>query len=164
MKKNLFKLSFFLTFIIFFLKYANLFAGEIGVDLYGISYHYDKDMYFNKDERSRKHLEEINPGIGIRYNFFENDYLIFGIITGIYDNSEEVLTKYLGLSNKVKIYKGLSCGIDFAFFDTKSYDQRFFPVPTITFRYKQIALNFVWMPDPYTPAVALYGTVFTVKW
>jgi hypothetical protein len=63
-----------MIFISLFMWNGNLNAGEIGVDLYGISYHYAEDTYFNKDEYKYKHLNEFNPGIGIRYNVFENDY------------------------------------------------------------------------------------------
>ena len=56
-------------------------AGEVGIDIFGFSYHPDRR------DSSGKKLNEFNPGIGMNYIFHETNRSIFSADAGVYRDS-----------------------------------------------------------------------------
>ena len=143
-----------------------LYAREVGLDVYGVSYHYKQKVYYIHTEHGyqKKRYNELNPGIGLQYTFYENGANSLSGGGGVYKDSMEHTAKYGGFGYKRLIAGGLSAGVYLIYFDTKSYTKHFAPLPNIAYRYKNAAVNLIWIPDPEVPALALSITLFIHKW
>ena len=131
---------------------------DLGLDIYGLSYHY-KGVYAGDDYKKNKILNEVNPGIGLRYIFKKLNNNIFSVNFGVYLDSGENNAKYAGLNWQYYATNYFGAGISLNYFETPSYNQSVAPIPNITLKFNKIAANLMWIPNPNEPAVGLSFTL-----
>ncbi|MBI5417718.1 hypothetical protein HZA55_07205 [Candidatus Poribacteria bacterium] len=136
----------------------NVFANEFMFDIYGLSHHYKTKSYINK-YNNKKNFNELNPGLGLRHVFLDEKKYAMSALIGFYKDSMENNANYFGFSYKYKITEDFYAGVDLGFFETKSYDEHVFPLPTLTYHAENFAVNLIWIPSNTTPALGLSLTI-----
>jgi hypothetical protein len=119
-------------------------AGELGLNVYGASYHLDRDRAraFGLDN-------ELNPGLGLRYKdawLPQWDWFAEG---GAYQDSGRNTAKYAGIGALWKTTWGLRLGGALAVMNSDSYNRgRTFvaPLPVAAFEWRRVTLNAVYFP------------------
>jgi hypothetical protein len=118
-------------------------ANELGVNLYGLSYHF---------ERSRaKELgfdNEVNPGLGLRYRIPRENFDWF-LDGGAYRDSGRNTALYAGGGAFWKPTERLRLGGALAFFHSDTYndgDAFVAPVPLAAYEWRALTLNVVYFP------------------
>jgi hypothetical protein len=135
-------------------------AGEIGINIYGLSYHPDRR------DSAGKSFNELNVGIGLNYALYETHRSIFPIEGGIFKNSGGDVAKYIGAGYLFKFGRGISAGGEAVYFDSKTYNNghpAFGIVPMVSYRYKPLSFTVMYLPKykniNQNAAFGLYGTV-----
>lgn len=144
-----------IIFILLCLNSNIVFSSEIGIDIYGRSYHY-KNLF----EKNIQNYNETNPGIGLRYTFYNLEQTFFSLHLGGYQDSLRNETKYFAINWQYSLFSFFSVGLALTYFDTESYRLNMAPLPNASFRFHNIALNFIWFPDPKEPCIAISITFF----
>lgn len=140
---------------------VRLSAVELGVNVYGFSYHLDR-----RDEFGRK-FNERNPGVGVNASFLERHRSTYYLEAGIFEDSYNYGAKYVTVGYDYRLYKGLSIGTLIGFYDSRAVTNEGFAlvaVPLLSFRYHAVKLHLVHLPEfpginPY-PSFAFYATVY----
>jgi hypothetical protein len=135
-------------------------AAEFGINLYGMSYHLDR-----RDVTGYR-FNERNPGLGLRYVIAVRAKSQYYAETAILEDSYRRAAKYVTFGYGYQLYRGLSIGVLFGLYDSRSVAENavLVAVPMISYRYRDLKLNLVHLPEfpginPY-PSFALYATVF----
>jgi len=132
-------------------KDSNPESRELGINVYGLSLHYQSDFYV--DNGQRKKWNEYNRGGGLQYIFSETKWHLFFTEGGIFEDSFENTTKYIAVGYRLKFTDSFSAGGAMVIFDTKSDYESVTPLPMISYRFKtvpflrNVALNITWLPD-----------------
>jgi hypothetical protein len=119
-------------------------AGEFGLDLYGLSYHFEHDR--------AKQLglgNQVNPGLGVRYLIGENEKFRWFADAGFYRDSSRDVAKLAGAAIQWKATESLGLGGALIVFNSKSYNQgRTFvaPLPILSYELKWATLNLFYSP------------------
>jgi hypothetical protein len=117
--------------------------GELGVNVYGLSYHFER-------ERARElgFDNEVNPGLGLRYRLPRQDFDWF-FDAGAYRDSGRNTAVLAGGGAFWKATEHLRLGGALAFFHSDTYnDGRPFiaPLPLAAYEWGAISFNLVYFP------------------
>ncbi len=144
--------------LVLFLTEAD--AAEFGINLYGMSYHLDR-----RDVTGYR-FNERNPGLGLRYVIAERRRSQYYVEAAVLEDSYRRAAKYATFGYGYHVHKGLSIGVLFGVYDSRSVAESavLVAVPMISYRYRDVKLNLVHLPEfpginPY-PSFALYATLF----
>lgn len=128
-------------FIIHFLLPSQVFAEELGINVYGLSYHKER-TYTDKGEE--KKWNEINPGAGLNYIFHLKGNHIFFHDGGIYNDSKYRLSSYISSGYKYKLLKNTQIGMAGAFFLSFNKENAGYGIlSSISYQYNSITINFL---------------------
>ena len=117
--------------------------GELGLNVYGFSYHLDRSEAENRGQDS-----EVNPGLGLRYRVPSESFDAF-LDGGIYRDSARNTAVYAGGGMFWKATQGLRLGGAFAVFKSDTYNDSeafFVPVPLVAYEWRKVSLNVVYIP------------------
>ena len=148
-------------------------AGELGLNINGLSYHYNT-KYFYDDNYVKRDLNGNNAGLGLEFIAKENAQSIWAAEAGFFKDSLYYTAKYAAAEYKHKFSfcQSLSAGVALVYFDTPSYRIHFGPLPIISFRprgvpyLKDLSVNMTWFPDDSEEnksAIAFYLTWYFWK-
>jgi hypothetical protein len=118
---------------------------DLGVNLYGLSYHFD-----------RARAEElgldnpINPGLGLRYRVPHSGHMAWIADVGVYRDSGRNTALLAGVGALWQVTEGWRVGGALAGFKSDSYNQgKAFvaPLPLAAYEFRAATLNFVFSPQ-----------------
>jgi hypothetical protein len=118
-------------------------SGELGVNVYGLSYHFER-------ERAKElgFDNEVNPGLGLRYRFARQDFDWF-LDGGAYRDSGRNPAVFAGGGVFWKPTEGLRLGGALAFFHSDTYNDGepfIAPLPLVAYEWRALSLNMVYFP------------------
>ena len=119
-------------------------AGELGINVYGLSYHFERD----RAERLG-YDNEVNPGLGMRYRAPLNERWDWFFDAGAYRDSGRNTALVIGPGAFWKATEGWRLGGAVAFFDSDTYNRgRSFvaPLPVVAYEWRAVTLNMVYIP------------------
>lgn len=129
-------------------------SGDIGVNVYGLSYHLDQER-----ARELQVDNQFNPGLGLHYIIHETSRSLWFAEAGAYRDSGQHVAKLVGPGYQYKLSRQWRLGGGLIYFNSKSYNRgRPFvaPVPLLTYQTGPLALNLT-----YFPKVAGFNAVAT---
>lgn len=138
-------------------------AAQLGVNIFGISYHYKSQTYINNG--STTDYNQINSGIGVQYAVPAGTRNTWFAEAGIFKDSKAMRARYAALGYKWWPVSYLGGGLAIALLDSESYGVPIAPLPVITVRGGRMALNATWIPaldSTESGAIAFYATVGVV--
>jgi hypothetical protein len=118
--------------------------GEIGLNLYGLSYHFDRSR-----ARELRVDNEINPGLGLRYRVPQSERLQWIFDVGAYRDSGRNTALVAGAGGLWHATHRLRLGAALALFDSDTYNRgktALAPVPIAAYELDRAMLNFVYLP------------------
>jgi hypothetical protein len=118
-------------------------AGEIGINLYGASYHFER-------ERARElGLDnQFNPGVGVRYRQ-SSERMEWLADAGIYHDSAERTAIVVGAGAWWKATESLRLGAALALFKSETYnggDPALAPLPLVGWEFRSVTVNAAFAP------------------
>lgn len=122
-------------------------AGELGINFYGLSYHFDRDR-----AEALGVDNEVNPGLGLRYQFARIDdweRWSFFVDVGAFNDSGDNNAVIAGLGAMWKIIGGLQIGAAAVVMSSDTYnDGRTFiaPLPLLAYDFGPVTVNFTFFP------------------
>lgn len=119
-------------------------AGEFGVNVYGLSYHFDRAR-----ARELRVDNEVNGGLGLRYRVTHSERLDWIFDAGAYRDSGHNTARVAGAGALWKPAERLRLGAALALFDSDTYNRgRSFlaPLPVAAYELGPVTLNFVYLP------------------
>ena len=133
---------------------------EVGVDLFGVSWHYSSDTYFDGVETRR--YQGRNLGAGLHLTLGERGRHVWMIKAGGYEDSMYNQSLYAGPVWQYRVVGGLRAGAGLLLFDSDSYVTPVIPLPLVTYRAGRLGLNMTWVPAgsaEASGALAFFGTL-----
>ena len=124
--------------------YAGSAWADLGLNLYGASYHLDRDK---AKELGLTH--EFNPGLGVRWRQAQSETLDFFADAGIYRDSKANTARFLGGGGLWHATQGLRLGGGFVLLKSDTYnhgDAFIAPVPIAAYEWRRVTLNLVNFP------------------
>jgi len=155
-----------LLFIIFSVSFTTAsLAGDFGVNLYGLSYH------FKRTTSDGKSFREFNPGLGLKYVFLQDRTGIASIEAGVFSDSERNTAQYVGVGCSLKLVDSLlSIGLTVGPYKspTLNYGKLLLAIiPTLSTRHKGFSVHLVFAPAykdvNQIPTLGLYATVYPLE-
>lgn len=119
-------------------------AAELGINLYGLSYHFDRGR-----ARDIGVDNEVNPGLGVRYRLAHSERLQWVLDAGAYRDSGRNTALLAGAGALWKVSPGWRLGGALAVLDSDTYNQgKTFvaPLPLAAYEFRWATLNFVYLP------------------
>jgi hypothetical protein len=119
-------------------------GGQLGVNVYGLSYHFDRDK--------AKQLgldNEFNPGLGLRYRRLLDTGWEGFLDVGAYRDSGRNTTVYAGAGALYRATERLRLGAALALFHSDTYnrgDPFIAPVPILAYDFDRVTFNLVYLP------------------
>jgi len=121
-------------------------AGAWGINVYGLSYHWDRDLAEQNDWDN-----EFNPGLGLRYRmgtWLKADAIIDA---GVYHDSGRNTAVYAaaGLLWPLDRDKRFNLGVALTAFHSDTYNQGdafIAPIPLFSLRFEKVAVNLTHFP------------------
>lgn len=135
-------------------------AGEIGVNLFGVSYHYDAREYREGD--TLKEYNQTNPGAGIQYVLNPSAHGRWFAESGKFRDSKSNAAFYAGLGWKYFPVSAIGVGAALVYLHSETYGVPVAPLPVISARVGAASLNATWIPAldaGESGAIAVYATV-----
>lgn len=123
---------------------SNIEAGELGINIYGVSYHFDRQTHDGVT------FNEFNPGLGLNYIFQDHHYFNLAFEAGLYKDSVRNPARFAGVNFRYKLYKDfIKPGFILGLFrsDSVSDDWIFVVIPGLTSRYQSVSFNLVYIPE-----------------
>jgi hypothetical protein len=120
------------------------FAGDFGVNVYGLSYHFERAR-----AKERNLDNEINPGLGLRYRAALNERFDWFADAGVYYDSGRNTAVVAGPGLFWKATEGMRLGGALAFFHSKTYNAgRAFvaPLPLAAYEWRAVTFNVAYVP------------------
>ena len=117
---------------------------DIGINLYGASYHFDRDK-----AKELGLTNEFNPGLGIRWRQKRSDKLDLFVDAGFYDDSASHTAKLVGGGALWHATDGLRLGGGLVLLQSKTYnggDAFIAPAPVLAYDWRRISFNLVYFP------------------
>ncbi|MDF1545152.1 MAG: hypothetical protein P1R58_08630 [bacterium] len=151
-----------LSFLPFFCAERPVAAtSSAGVNLYGISHHVDKGLWFGNE------LNEYHPGFGLNFEFGgsrSNHWLVEG---GTFKDSERRRARYVGAGFKLRLFWQVRIGMIAALYSSETLPNSnavFAPVPILSVNLPIVTLNGVYLPkyegiNPYH----IFGGYITIR-
>ena len=119
-------------------------AGDFGVNVYGLSYHFERS-----EARRLGFDNELNPGLGVRYRAPVNASFDWFADVGAYRDSGRNTALLAGPGVFWKPTGGLRLGGAVVFFNSDSYNRGkafIAPVPVAAYEWRQVTLNVTYFP------------------
>lgn len=119
-------------------------AGELGVNVYGFSYHFERDR-----AKELGFDNEFNPGLGLRYRIPGREEFDWFIDGGAYRDSGRNTAVFAGGGLLWKLTEGLRLGGALAFFHSDTYndgDPFIAPLPLLVYDWRAMSVNMVYFP------------------
>lgn len=149
------------AFAMSFLSVAHAATGDIGLDVYGLSYHLDQKL-----ARQIGTDNQFNPGLGLHYVINESPQSIWLVQSGLYRDSGRHHAKIAGVAYEYKLTEQWRLGGGVVYFNSTTYNRgRAFiaPVPLLTYQLGPAALNLTFFPKVSgfndIPTFAAYATI-----
>jgi hypothetical protein len=118
-------------------------AGEIGINLYGASYHFERDR-----ARELGLDNQFNHGIGVRYRQ-SSERMEWIADAGIYHDSAERTAMVVGVGAWCKAGESLRLGAALALFKSETYnggDPALAPLPLAAWEFRSVTVNAAFAP------------------
>ncbi len=135
-------------------------ARELGINLYGLSYHLDR-----RDVTGYR-FNERNPGIGIAYTIYKKQRSRYYIEAAIMEDSYRRAAKYVTFGYGYRIHQRAVDWRSVRVYDSRSVAESAVLVaaPMVSYRYRDFEMHLVHLPEfpginPY-PSFALYATLY----
>jgi hypothetical protein len=139
---------------------------EIGVNLYGLSYHFDRDR-----ARSLGVDSEVNPGLGFRWQFAATDRWRFFADAGVFSDSGRNTAVLAGAGALWEVARGFQVGAALAVMNSDTYNNgRTFvaPLPLVAWDLGPATINLTFFPkiERYNDVatVGLWVTLWPGRW
>ena len=119
-------------------------AADLGINLYGLSYHFDRSR-----ARALDVDNEVNPGLGVRYRVSRSERLQWIVDVGGYRDSGRNTALLAGAGALWQVTSGWRVGGALAVLDSDTYNRgRTFiaPLPLAAYEFRSATLNFVYLP------------------
>jgi hypothetical protein len=119
-------------------------CAELGINLYGLSYHFDRGR-----ARELRLDNEINPGVGLRYRVPQSERLAWIFDVGGYRDSGRNTALLAGAGGLFKVSDGWRLGAALAVLDSATYNRgktTLAPVPLAAYETRRVTFNFVYLP------------------
>lgn len=119
-------------------------AEELGINVYGASYHFERDQARENDLDN-----EFNPGLGLRYRFAELDRWSFHVDAGFFRDSGRHTAQVLGAAAMYKLGAGFHAGAAISLFHSDTYndgDAFVAPVPLLAYDFGLATVNATFFP------------------
>jgi Antimicrobial peptide resistance and lipid A acylation protein PagP len=119
-------------------------AAELGLNLYGLAYHFDRDH-----ARERGLDNEFIAGIGLRYRVAHSERLHWVMDASAYHDSGRNTAYVAGAGALWKVTPGWRLGAALAAFQSDTYNRgRLFvaPLPLAAYEFRSVTLNFTYIP------------------
>jgi hypothetical protein len=120
-------------------------AAELGLNLYGLAYHFDRDR-----ARASGLDNEFIAGVGLRYRAAHSERLDWVIDVGAYHDSGRNTAYLAGAGGLWKVTSGWRLGVALAAFQSDTYNRgRAFvaPLPLAAYEFRSVTLNFTYIPE-----------------
>ncbi len=134
---------------------------DLGVNVYGLSYHFDKSRAEQLDVDNN-----FNPGLGLRYQFARHERWTFFADAGAYYDSGKNTAVYGGAGALWQVVGGLQIGAAVAVFNSDTYNSgRTFvaPLPLVAYDFGPVTVNLTYFPKiSDRNEVASLGLWFTI--
>jgi len=117
---------------------------DVGLNLYGASYHFDRDK-----AKELGLTNERNPGLGIRWRKPRSEAMDWFLDAGFYDDSASNTAKLLGGGALWHATKGLRLGGGLVLLQSKTYnngDAFIAPAPVAAYEWRRVTVNAVYFP------------------
>ena len=120
-------------------------AQSLGVNVYGLSYHFDR-------ERARELGvdNELNPGLGVRYRVPHSERMQWIFDAGAYRDSGRNTALLAGAGALWRVSEGWRLGAALAVLNSDTYNEgKTFvaPLPVAAYEFRSATLNFVYLPE-----------------
>jgi hypothetical protein len=128
---------------------------DLGVNVYGLSYHFDRDRARELDVDN-----SVNPGLGLRYTFAELERWSFFADAGAYYDSGRNTAVYSGVGALWRVVGGLQIGGALAVMNSDTYndgDTFLAPLPVVAYDFGPVTVNLT-----YFPKISKYNDVATL--
>ncbi len=119
-------------------------AADLGINLYGLSYHFDRSR-----ARAIGVDNEFNPGLGVRYRVPHSERLQWILDAGAYRDSGRNTARLAGAGALWQVSEGWRVGGALALLDSDTYNQGkafIAPLPLAAYEFRSVTLNFVYLP------------------
>ena len=119
--------------------------GEVGINLYGASYHFERDR-----ARELGLTNEVNPGLGLRWRKPHSDNLDLFADAGFYRDSAANRAKLLGAGALWHATEGLRLGGALVLLHSKTYNAGaafITPAPIAAYEWRRVSFNVVYFPQ-----------------
>lgn len=133
---------FAVAMIAFMIIFAGPVQGQVGVNIYGFSHHFDNDLVSQP--------QGINPGLGLHWTFDRFKKTSLEINAGMYHDSFKNTNHHIGLGGRVKVWGPLEIGLHTVLSQSKSFNfgvPLLHPMPFLSFRHKRIVVNAIYIPE-----------------
>ena len=127
-----------------FMLYAGTARADIGINLYGASYHFDRDK---AKELGLTH--EFNPGLGIRWRKARSENLDYFVDAGFYEDSASNTAKLVGGGALWHASQGLRLGGGLVLLQSQTYNSGtafIAPAPVVAYEWRRVTFNAVYFP------------------
>ena len=117
---------------------------EIGINLYGASYHFDREK-----AKELGLTNEVNPGLGLRWRKPHNATLDFFADAGFYEDSAEHTAKLAGGGALWHATERLRLGGGLVLMQSKTYNGGtafIAPAPIAAYEWRRVTFNVVYFP------------------
>lgn len=117
---------------------------QLNLNVFGLSYHTDRT-----GARDRHLDNEVNPGLGLDYEFHSDVMGVATLQTGFFKDSGRNWTKLAGAGYQFKLGKRWRLGADLLAIQSPTYNNgRGFvaPIPRITYDFGPVKVNLVYVP------------------
>jgi hypothetical protein len=119
-------------------------ADELGVSVFGLSYHFDRDK-----ARALDVDNGFNPGIGLKYRFAEHGRWTFDAEAGAFRDSGSNTAGYGGVTALWRVGRGFQLGGALTLLKSSTYnDNSLFiaPLPMLAYDIGPVTLNLTYFP------------------
>jgi len=141
-------------------------ADEFGINVYGLSYHFDRDR-----ARALGVDNEVNPGLGVRWKFAEAGRWQFFADAGVFSDSGRNTAALAGAGALWHVAGGFRVGAALAVMHSDTYnDGRTFvaPLPLVAWDLRPATINLTFFPkiERYNDVatVGLWVTLWPERW
>ncbi|HSD54293.1 MAG TPA: hypothetical protein VLC47_09015 [Burkholderiales bacterium] len=139
---------------------------ELGVNVYGLSYHFDRDRAKQLDADN-----SLNPGLGLRYDFAQLERWTFFADGGAYYDSGRNTAVYGGVGALWQVVGGLKIGGALAVMNSDTYndgDTFLAPLPLVAYDFGPFMVNLTFFPKiskfNEVATLGLWFTLWPGKW
>ncbi len=133
---------------------------EFGLDIFGVSWHYDARSYWDGAEMVP--YQERNPGVGLHLRIGGRGRHVWMLKAGGFEDSFRNLSLFAGPVWQYRVLGGLHAGAGVLLFRSESFVSPVVPLPLLTYRAGRVGINATWMPPgeaDASGAFAFFGTV-----